>query len=100
MQLLTKQLRRQLPTLAAIEDDPDPVVQCRFFFPTFHWSWYPFSFDGQDIFFGFVDGDFPELGSFSLSELMSVRDQLGLPIERDRFFKRCRLSELRAQLGR
>lgn len=57
-------------------------------------------FDGQDIFYGFVDGDFPELGSFSLSELQNCRGKLGLSIERDRYFEPCRLSELRARIRR
>src|SRR4030088_1520892 len=41
-----------------------------------------------DIAFGLCDLGFgcPELGSVSLSELESVRGQLGLPIERDLYF--------------
>lgn len=58
------------------------------------------AFDGKDIFFGFVDGDVPELGDFSLRELLSTRGKWGLPIERDLYFTPCRLSALRAKLGR
>jgi hypothetical protein len=100
MILITKALRKKLPTFRATENDPDPMVLCKFFYPDFSWTWYGIEFDGKDIFFGFVDGDFPELGYFSLSELMSNRGKLGCPIERDRWFKPCRLSELRARLGR
>ena len=100
MMLLTKALKKKLPLLGATDEDPDPLVICKFFYPDFHWTWYATEFDGKDIFFGFVDGDFPELGYFSLSELQHTRGKLGLPIERDRFFKSCRLSELRAKLGR
>lgn len=57
-------------------------------------------FDGDDTFFGWVDGDFPELGYFRLSELQVNRGKFGLPIERDRCFKPCRLSELQAALKR
>lgn len=99
MMLLTKALRKQLPPLYATENEADPLVICKFFFPGW-WSWFATEFDGQDIFFGFVDGDFPELGYFSLKELTEVRDKLGLSIERDRHFQPCRLSELRKQLGR
>ena len=94
MKLLTKKLRKRLPPLYATEKEEDPMVICKFFFPDFHWTWYAIEFDGQDIFFGYVDGDFPELGYFSLSELKSVRGKLNLPVERDLYFKPCRLSAL------
>jgi len=100
MMLLTKALRKQLPPLYAMENEADPMIICKFFFPAWSWTWYAIEFDGQDLFFGFVDGDFPELGYFSLKELTEHRDRLGLPIERDRYFKPCRLSELRAKLQR
>ncbi|GIK43873.1 MAG: hypothetical protein BroJett011_77060 [Chloroflexota bacterium] len=100
MKLLTKELLKKLPPLYATENDPDPMVICKFFFPDFHWTWYATEYDGEDTFFGFVDGDFPELGYFSRSELECNRGKLGLPIERDRSFNPCRLSELRTKLGR
>ncbi|MCC6457993.1 MAG: DUF2958 domain-containing protein [Caldilineaceae bacterium] len=100
MMLLTKEIRSRLPPLSAIADEPDPIVQCKFFYPDFHWTWYAIAFDGTDIFYGFVDGDFPELGYFSLRELQTTRSGLGLSIERDRYFTPCRLSQLRAELGR
>lgn len=100
MKLLTKELLQQLPPLYATEDADDPMVICKFFYPDFAWRWYAIEFDGRDICFGFVDGDFPELGYFSLVELQNTRGTLGLPLERDRHFKPCRLSELRAKLGR
>ena len=45
--------------------------------------------DAPDIAFGLCDlgMGFPELGGVSLTELQSVRGLIGLPIERDRFFK-------------
>jgi hypothetical protein len=94
MKLLTKELKKKLPPLYATENEKDPLVVCKFFYPTCRWTWYAIEFDGQDIFYGWVDTDFPELGYFSLSELMKTRDKWGLPIERDRFFKPCRLSEV------
>jgi hypothetical protein len=100
MMLLTKKLKRKLPPLYATENDRDPMVICKFFFPAFHWTWYAIEYDGKDTFFGWVDGDFPELGYFSLSELKSITDKWGLPVERDRWFKPIRLSELKASLGR
>lgn len=100
MMLLTKALRKQLPPLYTTENEVDPRVICKFFYPDFSWTWYAIEFDGEDLFFGFVDGDFPELGYFRLSELTSNRGKLGMPIERDRYFTPCRLSELQAKLQR
>jgi len=95
MQLLTKALRKQLPGLYSQEDKGlDALAYVKFFLPDFHWTWYASEFDGQDTFFGFVKGDCPELGYFSLSELASLRGQLGLPMERDRFFRPTPLREL------
>ena len=59
------------------------------------WTWYATEFDGDDAFFGYVVGDFPELGYFSLSELQQIRGYLGLPVERDRFFRPTPLRELK-----
>jgi hypothetical protein len=98
MKLLTKELLRRLPKLYETENDPDPTVWVKFFFPASSWTWYATEFDGQDIFFGLVDGFEMELGYFSLSELRSTRDKLGLPIERDLYFKPCRLSEIKASI--
>jgi len=100
MKLLTKALRKQLRPLQATEAEEDPLIICKFFYPDFSWTWYAIEFDGENIFYGFVDGDFPELGYFSLAELQANHGQWGLPIERDRFFKPCRLSTLRAQIDR
>ena len=100
MKLITKRLRKQLPALGETCENPDPNVLCKFFYPDFHWTWYGIEFDGKDIFFGFVDGDFPELGSFSLVELQNCSGKWGLPLERDRYFTPCRLSELRKSIGR
>lgn len=100
MKLLTKALRKKLPPLYATENESDPMVICKFFYPDFSWSWYATEFDGTDLFFGFVDGSFPELGYFSLSELQDNCGMFGMPIERDRYFTPCRLSTLRAKLGR
>jgi hypothetical protein len=57
-------------------------------------------FDGEDLFFGFVNGDEPELGYFRLSELKANRGKMGFPIERDRNFTPCPLSVLRVARDR
>lgn len=98
MKLLTKKLREKLPPLYATEKEEDPMVICKFFTPDSDWTWYAIEFDGDDRFFGYVEGHFPETGYFSLSELESVRGPWGLPIERDRHFTPCRLSKVRKKL--
>jgi hypothetical protein len=49
------------------------------------------------LFFGLAVGFEPELGYFRLSELTSIRGKLGLPVERDKFFKPTALGELLAK---
>ena len=95
MKLLTKELRRKLPPLYAIENTQNPPVVCKFFLPDFSWTWYAIEFDGKDTFFGYVAGDDCELGYFTLPELQSVRGKLGLPMERDLHFRSQPLSEVR-----
>lgn len=98
MMLLTQELREKLPPLGATENQTDPLVICKFFYPDFHWTWYASEFDGEDLFFGVVDGDERELGYFRLSELTANRGAWGLPIERDRWFDPIRLSALRERM--
>jgi hypothetical protein len=95
MQLLTKELRRQLPALHEQDSQgEEAIAYVKFFCPGSHWVWYVIAFDGDDTFFGFVRGDYPEFGTFSLSELEQLRSGLSLPVERDRFFKPTPLREL------
>ena len=94
MELLTKEVRGKLPPLYSQEEVEDPMVICKFFYPDFSWTWYAIEFDGTDQFYGLVDGDEKELGYFSLTELLGNRGKLGLPIERDRYFNPCRLSDV------
>lgn len=95
MKLLTKELRAKLPPLYSTEKDEDPTAVAKFFTPDSNWTWFATEFDGEDRFFGLVDGFDKELGYFSLSELASARGPLGLPIERDRWFSPKPLSECR-----
>jgi hypothetical protein len=85
--LLDEQSRQKLPELYSQEEsglDAEAVV--KFFTPDRNWTWYASEFDGEDIFFGLVDGLELEFGYFSLSELEELRGPLGLPIERDLYF--------------
>lgn len=93
MKLMTKEIEKKLPKLYSQENVSDPVVHVKFFCPWNHWTWYAYEFDGEDIFFGFVKGDFDEFGTFSLSEMESVRGPMGLGIERDNHFTPQKLSK-------
>jgi hypothetical protein len=86
MKLLSKELRHRLPALRTQDAVEDPMVVCKFFYPDFPWIWYAIEFDGKDTFFGWVAGDFQELGYFTLSELKHNRGMFGCPIERDLYF--------------
>ena len=90
----TRKRLAKIPMLYATEDMPlqEKLIYLHFFIGGC--DWYVAEFDGKDIFFGYVVGDFPELGTFSLSELQSCRGKLGCPIERDRYFEPCRLSAI------
>src|SRR5215212_10001997 len=95
MQLLTKELKERLPKLYANEEKgTEALALVKFFTPDSFWTWYASEFDGKDIFFGLAVGVCPELGYFSLSELQEVRGKLGLPVERDLWFKPTTLAVL------
>ena len=75
--------------------DPHPVV--KLFTPDAQCTWLLSEIDPEDPdrAFGLCDLGMgcPELGWVNLTELATVRSKLGLPLERDRFFKaRGRLS--------
>jgi hypothetical protein len=91
--LMTQEVVRNLPPLYSQEGkDPAAVrVAVKFFTPDAQCTWYVTEGerDGGDWrFFGLCDlgQGFPELGYVQLSELQSVRGQLGLPVERDRHY--------------
>ena len=98
MKLLTKEIRRRLPPLYENEERGlDALAIVKFFTPDSSWTWYASEFDGEDLFFGLAVGFEPELGYFRLSELTSIRGKLGLPVERDKFFKPTPLGKLLAK---
>jgi hypothetical protein len=101
MKLLTKELRRKLPPLYSRDGKGGKAVAwVKYFTPSSSWTWYGVEFDGEDTFFGLVDGQFKELGYFSLSELESVNGPMGLPIERDLHWKPRTLEEIAPEMFR
>jgi uncharacterized membrane protein (UPF0127 family) len=89
-----EEVRKLLPPIGSTGEERDPMVWVKFFTPWANWTWYGIEFDGKDIFFGWVVGLEKEFGSFSLSELQSLRGPGDLKIERDIYFKPQRISEV------
>ena len=89
MILLTPGLRDRLLANGRLRDvDHVPVV--KFFNPVGAATWLATELDeDHDTLFGLADLGFgcPELGSFSLLEMASVRLPFGLGIERDLYFE-------------
>ena len=99
MKLLTQELRRKLPPLYSQEDKGGKaVVHVKMFTPDSNWTFFATEFNGEDTFFGLVDGMEKELGYFSLSELESINGPMGLPIERDLYFQPKTLEEIAPEM--
>lgn len=96
--MLTAALRKKLPKIGATEeiDDPTAVVK---FFGLNGWYWYATEFDGEDTFYGLVQGWEEEWGYFSLSELESASTSMfgtEIPaVERDCYWSPRKISELK-----
>jgi len=89
MKLLTDELRAKLPALYSQEGEANPIVYAKFFLPGTGWTWYVTEGSPHEddyLFFGFVIGLESEWGYFLLSELETVRTNLGLAVERDLSF--------------
>lgn len=99
MELLTPELREQMLRNGRIrleaqlrgESEPDFVPVVKLFTPDAGCTWLLTELEPEepDIAFGLCDlgMGYPELGSVSIAELLSVRGRLGLPIERDLSFR-------------
>jgi hypothetical protein len=99
MKLLTKEIRRSLPPLGSQDGKGGKaVVYVRFFTPDSSWTWLATEFDGEDLFFGLVEGQEKELGYFSLSELESATGPMGLHIERDLHWTPKTLAEIAPEM--
>jgi len=100
--LVTEALKAQFPKLYSTEHTPlsEKLAQTKFFCPYNGWSWYPVEFDGEDIFFGLVEGWETEWGYFSLRELTELTIQNGVPaVERDLSFEPTPISEIESKIG-
>ena len=92
MELISKEIKNQIPKLYETEEQNDPIAYVKLFLDG--WTWYitELSID-NNICFGYVISPFEsELGYFSLNEIKSIKGSLGLGVERDLSFKPTKLS--------
>ena len=109
MKLLPREIRKKLPPLYSQDGKGGKTVaHLKLFTPDNSFSWFltegsPITKDGREIdfqFFGLVEGPCKELGYVNLSELETVRGSLGLPIERDLYWKPKTLEEIAPEMFR
>lgn len=112
--LLTQELRNTIPKLYSTEEIKleDKIAVVRWYQVNGKWTWY--AVEGQPIydedrkeidyeFFGYVAGNFPEWGYFTLSELEAcsyekmISQGIFTWIERDENFKPTKMSEILAR---
>ena len=99
MKLLTQEICKKLPPLYSQDGKGGKAIAyVKFFTPDSGFTFWATEYDGEDTFFGLVDGHFKELGYFSLSELESVNGPMGLPIERDLYWKPKTLEEIAPEM--
>lgn len=95
--LLTKTLAAKLPAVGHYEmaEAKDIPVRLKIFDPCGGWTWYATEYNPETkTFYGFVVGFEEELGYFSLEELETVRNRMGLPLERDLYWRDATLAEV------
>lgn len=95
--LMPAEIRGKIPKLDSTEEVPtdEKILAVKFFSPYSNWTWYGVEFDGEDMFFGYVEGFENEWGYFSLDEL--AKTQLGgmVPaVERDTSFRPIKFGDL------
>jgi len=108
MKLLTEELRKKLPPLYSQDGKGGKAIAyLKFFTPDSGFTWWitegsPIKDEnGREVdfqFFGLVEGQFKELGYVNLSKLESVNGPMGLPIERDLYWKQKTLEEITPEM--
>jgi hypothetical protein len=108
MKLLPPEIREILPPLYSQDGKGGKAVAyVKYFTPSSSWTW--LVTEGEPVldesqkevdykFFGLVFGHEREFGYFLLSELEEVRGPMGLPIERDLWFKPKMLQEIAPEM--
>jgi hypothetical protein len=74
----------QIPGLYQTEGEENPKVWAKIVIQDLHWAWYIIELDrNSGTCFGYVDGDLPELGYFSLHEIEETAKSMGRLVLRD-----------------
>ena len=96
MKLITKTLEERFEKIGCQSQTADPIIVAKFFDPCGSSTWYATEYDAENkIAFGYVTGlAFDEWGTFSITELESIKRPFGLGIERDLYFKEKRFKEI------
>ena len=102
MELLTEEIRKQLPPLYGQDGKGgDAIAYVKFFTPDSGWTWHATEYDPKTgMFFGLVDGQFREFGCFTLAELESATGPMGLHIERDIHWRPTKLRDIAPEMFR
>ena len=100
MKLMTKAIETRARAQYPKGNDFGQMIVGKFFDPCSQWTWYLMNQDPEDpdYLWGIVKGFEVEVGSFSLSELSTVKNRFGLGIERDIYFKPCPTKEVYEKL--
>lgn len=96
------ELEKQLPPLYGQEEKGEEATgYVKLFSPDSNWTWYITEYDpAEKIAFGLVDGFCIEYGYFSVQELEEVEGPMGLPVERDLYFKPKKIGDIKKMLER
>ena len=103
MKLLTKAILKKLPAIYSQDDKPETEVTAhvRFFDPQGSMTWYATEFDGENTFFGLKVNEYTKeswLGYFYLTDLQFRRGRLHLPCERDMWWDKQTIAEIKSEL--
>lgn len=91
MKLLTKQNIAQLKANAKVKK---PIAYVKLFNPTGAGTWYLSELYDDDTAYGVSEITDKELGYIPMNELRALKLPFGLTIERDKWFKPTRFSEI------
>lgn len=88
MGLISQSVLAKIPDLYETERSLNPTCHIKLFTPDSIFTWYIIEISKEDknTCYGYVVGFESELGYFSLKELESIRENLGLGIEMDMSF--------------
>jgi len=88
MKLMTKAILNKIPKLYAQDGKGlEAICYAKFFTPYSNWTWYATEFCPEEgKFFGYVIGQYKEMGYFMLSDLENLTMHGLKGVERDMYF--------------